>query len=130
VDALHRRLFQHGCCKSYPLQTLTNDQGIIFRSSSKRRRLIFSWENVSQLTPQTKAAASAWDMVTDVSEKYKDYKSQKASDADPLLPPGKTPGGKFGGFGFGKQGEKAAGLRGYTISKPVESLPRECLMAG
>ena len=32
--------------------------------------------------------------------------------------------GKFAGFGFGRQGEKAAGLKGYLISKPVESLPR------
>lgn len=105
-------------------------KGIIFRSSAKRRRLIFSWENVSQLTPQTKAAATAWDMVNGASEKFAEYKQSKKQASDnndePLIPPGKnTPGGKFGGFGFGKQGEKAAGLRGYTISKPVESLPRE-----
>ena len=31
---------------------------------------------------------------------------------------------RFAGFGFGRQGEKAAGLKGYLISKPVESLPR------
>ncbi|KAK7048327.1 hypothetical protein R3P38DRAFT_2868684 [Favolaschia claudopus] len=28
------------------------------------------------------------------------------------------------GFGFGRQGERAAGLKGYLISKPLESLPR------
>jgi hypothetical protein len=31
---------------------------------------------------------------------------------------------KFTGFGFGRQGEKAAASHGYLISKPVESLPR------
>jgi hypothetical protein len=31
---------------------------------------------------------------------------------------------RFAGFGFGRQGEKTAGLKGYLISKPVESLPR------
>jgi hypothetical protein len=31
---------------------------------------------------------------------------------------------RFAGFGFGRQGEKAAGLKGYSISKPVETLPR------
>lgn len=31
---------------------------------------------------------------------------------------------KFASFGFGRQGEKAAGLKGFLISKPVESLPR------
>jgi len=28
------------------------------------------------------------------------------------------------GFGFGRQGEKAAGLKGFLISKPLETLPR------
>jgi hypothetical protein len=28
------------------------------------------------------------------------------------------------GYGFGRQGEKAAGLKGFMISRPVESLPR------
>ncbi|KAI5828655.1 hypothetical protein K523DRAFT_373509 [Schizophyllum commune Tattone D] len=28
------------------------------------------------------------------------------------------------GFGFGRQGEKAAGLKGYLITKPMETLPR------
>ncbi|KAK0476074.1 hypothetical protein IW261DRAFT_1552303 [Armillaria novae-zelandiae] len=32
--------------------------------------------------------------------------------------------GSKAGFGFGRQGEKAAGLKGFLISKPLESLPR------
>lgn len=35
------------------------------------------------------------------------------------------PGARFGGFGFGRQGEKAAAERGWKISRPVESLPSE-----
>ncbi|KIO18869.1 hypothetical protein M407DRAFT_31457, partial [Tulasnella calospora MUT 4182] len=36
-----------------------------------------------------------------------------------------SPAGGFGnGYGFGRQGEKAAGLKGFMISRPVESLPR------
>ncbi|KAF9481581.1 hypothetical protein BDN70DRAFT_912141 [Pholiota conissans] len=31
---------------------------------------------------------------------------------------------KMAGFGFGRQGEKAAAANGFLISKPVESLPR------
>jgi hypothetical protein len=27
-------------------------------------------------------------------------------------------------MGFGRQGEKVAGLKGYLISKPLESLPK------
>lgn len=32
--------------------------------------------------------------------------------------------GEHPGFGFGRQGEKQAGLKGFLISRPVESLPR------
>lgn len=31
---------------------------------------------------------------------------------------------KLASFGFGRQGEKAAALKGFLLSKPVESLPR------
>ena len=36
-----------------------------------------------------------------------------------------APGAKFGGFGFGRQGEKAAADRGWKISRPADSLPRK-----
>jgi hypothetical protein len=77
-------------------------------------------------------AATAWDMV---SEKRKH--STKQSDAGPTLSratsqfsdsplvPDTKPGARFGGFGFGRQGEKVAAERGYKISKPVETLPRK-----
>jgi len=74
-------------------------------------------------------AATAWDIV---SEKRKH--SAKQSDAglsrstsqysdSPLVPEQTKPGARFGGFGFGKQGEKVAAERGYKISRPVETLP-------
>jgi hypothetical protein len=80
-------------------------------------------------TPQTRMAATAWDIV---SEKRKH--SAKQSDAglsrstsqysdSPLVPEQTKPGARFGGFGFGKQGEKIAAERGYKISRPVETLP-------
>lgn len=78
-------------------------------------------------------AATAWDMV---SEKRK-ASSRSASEnglsrapssaagaEDPLVPQTTRPGAKFGGFGFGKQGEKKAADRGFKISRPMESLPR------
>jgi hypothetical protein len=33
-------------------------------------------------------------------------------------------GARFAGYGFGRQGEKEAGKKGFLISKPVEALPR------
>jgi len=76
-------------------------------------------------------AATAWDIV---SEKRKHNHSAKQSDAglsrstsqfsdSPLVPEQTKPGARFGGFGFGKQGEKVAAERGYKISRPVETLP-------
>ena len=48
--------------------------------------------------------------------------SSRATDDDANAKGGEEK--KFAGFGFGRQGEKAAALKGYLISKPVESLPR------
>jgi hypothetical protein len=78
-------------------------------------------------------AATAWDIVS-VTRKHNH--SAKQSDAglsrstsqfsdSPLVPEQTKPGARFGGFGFGKQGEKVAAERGYKISRPVETLPRE-----
>ncbi|OCF55533.1 hypothetical protein L486_07017 [Kwoniella mangroviensis CBS 10435] len=114
--------------------------GIFLRAGAKKKRLIFSWENVSSLTPQTRMAATAWDMV---SEKKPPSSSSSApsesgappltrsttsSSDTPLLPETKNktiPGAKFGEFGFGRQGEKQAAERGWKINKPSEVLPRE-----
>ncbi|WWC86177.1 uncharacterized protein L201_001050 [Kwoniella dendrophila CBS 6074] len=120
--------------------------GIFFRAGAKKKRLIFSWENVSSLTPQTRMAATAWDMVTEKkSSSSSSHKSSSSEAGDsrpaapilgrsntnasdsPLLPENKNktePGAKFGGFGFGRQGEKIAAERGWKISKPSEVLPR------
>ena len=79
-------------------------------------------------------AATAWDIV---SEKRKDRGPAAAAQPDlsrhasrqsqsSLLPENSTaPGARFGGFGFGKQGEKAAADKGFKISRPLETLPRE-----
>jgi hypothetical protein len=91
-------------------------------------------------------AAAAWDMVSEkrkpssnsgsgqsdlgdlsrTSTKTGHTQPKYASSSDePLVPERVMPGAKFGGFGFGKQGEKAAAERGWKISKPMESLPSE-----
>ncbi|ORX37317.1 hypothetical protein BD324DRAFT_625675 [Kockovaella imperatae] len=103
--------------------------GLVFRSGGKTKRLIFSWENVTSLTPQTRMAATAWDMVTEkrvypkASQSNLSRQTSQHSDT-PLVPEHTVPGARFGGFGFGRQGEKAAADRGFKISRPMESLPR------
>jgi hypothetical protein len=46
----------------------------------------------------------------------------------PLVPETTRPGAKFGGFGFGRQGEKVAADEGFKISRPIESLPGESVL--
>jgi hypothetical protein len=46
-----------------------------------------------------------------------DYRAIAASRAG-------SPQEQWAGYGFGRQGEKAAGLKGFLISKPTETLPR------
>ncbi|KAI9634899.1 uncharacterized protein MKK02DRAFT_28024 [Dioszegia hungarica] len=124
--------------------------GIVFRQKAKERRLIFSWENASSSTPQTRMAATAWDMVHPPSpshsrsnananaggkyDKMTDIPLSRSSTAhsakeSPLLPPGVNQklGERFAGlqkgigaFGFGKQATGA----GVKISRPMETLPR------
>ncbi|KGB77660.1 hypothetical protein I307_03527 [Cryptococcus deuterogattii 99/473] len=108
--------------------------GIFLREGAKKKRLVFSWENLSSLTPQTRMAVTAWDMVTEKngskspSESYKPPRVSRQNTRDsesPLLPVDSTaPGARFGGFGFGRQGEKAAADRGWKINRPVDALPR------
>ncbi|RSH91025.1 hypothetical protein EHS25_010201 [Saitozyma podzolica] len=115
--------------------------GVVLRAKAKERQLIFSWENVSSLTPQTRMAATAWDMVTEKRQASQASHSHSASQGmtevplersatqasdSPLLPSGvgQTMSERFAGFGFGRQGEKKAAERGWKISRPMESLPR------
>lgn len=80
-------------------------------------------------------AATAWDMVTEKkgskspSVSYKPPRISRQNTRDsgrPLLPGDSTaPGARFGGFGFGRQGEKAAADRGWKINRPVDALPRK-----
>ncbi|WVQ85460.1 hypothetical protein IAT38_007625 [Cryptococcus sp. DSM 104549] len=109
--------------------------GIFLRDGAKKKRLIFSWENVSSLTPQTRMAATAWDMVTEkkrsgspdsTTKQAPPLSRQGTNTSDtPLLPTNaNAPGARFGGFGFGRQGEKQAAERGWKISKPLDALPR------
>jgi len=71
--------------------------GLIFRESAKSKRSITSWRE------HAKSALPAYNISKESVESTQD---------------------RFAGFGFGRQGEKAAGLKGYFISKPAESLPK------
>ena len=88
-------------------------------------------------------AATAWDMVsekrkpsnssydnlsrsssTNPNSNPNPKQSRERERDEPLVPESIKPGAKFGGFGFGRQGEKVAEERGWKISRPMETLPR------
>lgn len=92
--------------------------GLIFRSSGKARRSITAHRNEGQgpfadpldTRPPFVAASPSYvaSMFTGASEKEKE----------------KLEFGEKAGFGFGRQGEKAAGLKGFLLTRPEETLPR------
>ncbi|TFK54690.1 hypothetical protein OE88DRAFT_1732002 [Heliocybe sulcata] len=92
--------------------------GLIFRESAKARRSITSWRaerkgvlpTIKDIRPQaTGSTARTY---------YSDNEKAHALESEY----GSMKSHK--GYGFGRQGEKAAGLKGFLISKPIESLPR------
>lgn len=102
--------------------------GLIFRESAKEKRCIASHQDGSKGVLPTAndqrpvfvnaSPAFVSNMFTGDSEKARDespYSTWRSTD--------RTLDEKAG-YGFGRQGEKAAGLRGFILQKPEESLPR------
>ncbi|KAF8154144.1 hypothetical protein B0H34DRAFT_784136 [Crassisporium funariophilum] len=103
--------------------------GLIFRETSKPKRSLTSWrEHAKSALPTHVAGVDVRPIIASgppsfVSNLYTGSSAaghgRTASEGgDEMMKE------KFASFGFGRQGEKAAGLKGYLISKPVESLPR------
>lgn len=90
--------------------------GLIFRESAKDKRSITAWRSESKgVLPSVRDIRP---QITRVSSSF--IQSEKASSDFG----GRTPTAANLGYGFGRQGEKAAGLKGFLISKPLETLPR------
>jgi hypothetical protein len=89
--------------------------GLIFRESAKSRRSFSSWREHAKSALPTHVAGV--DLKGPAS--FVHTKGTTSTDGG-----AESTQDRFAGFGFGRQGEKAAGLKGYLISKPVESLPR------
>jgi len=102
--------------------------GLIFRESAKRKRALAWWREQKALIglPSRKHFASRATFVPKTLFARGSDAEKAAEDAE--IASWKTGSSgtlnEKGGYGFGRQGEKAAGLKGYTISKPLESLPR------
>jgi len=94
--------------------------GLIFRESAKSRRSVTSWrEEAKGILPTTNVdlnrtgSGRSFTSSTLYEEKSRDLAEFGAGRSNSRA-----------GYGFGRQGEKAAGLKGFLISKPLETLPR------
>ncbi|KAJ7134591.1 hypothetical protein C8R44DRAFT_770898 [Mycena epipterygia] len=90
--------------------------GLIFRESAKSKRSITSWREHAKNTLPTHVAGVDIRPVVTAAPSY-------VSNVFKTEGPGEA-GEAKAGYGFGLQGERAAGLKGYLISKPLESVPR------
>jgi len=100
--------------------------GLIFRESAKDKRSITSWraESKGVLPTHTKNgavfvnASPAYITRQYSGENEKEFRRPDSAEF------GSWKSSEKAGYGFGRQGEKAAGLRGFILQKPAESLPR------
>ena len=107
--------------------------GLIFRESAKRYRSITTWREGSKtVLPATIEKRPMFLTSTPVISNP--FSQPEHSFGGPQVTvvrhettasetPSWTSTGKVG-YGFGRQGEKAAGLKGFLLQKPEESLPR------
>lgn len=97
--------------------------GLIFRQSAKQRRSIKAWRAGLEDTLPTHLPPATYLDRSITSASGRTYTSsteceEKSSD----LPDYANPGGvSRAGYGFGRQGEKAAGLKGLSSPLPVDS---------
>ncbi len=93
--------------------------GLIFRESAKQRRSITAWRSDTKgilptsmdTRPTFVAVSPAVVSAHFTGESEKTLGSFRSTSDKAAL-------------GFGRQGEKAAGLKGFLLQRPVESLPR------
>ena len=102
--------------------------GLIFRESAKPKRSITIWRaEAKNILPTSQDNRPVFVHNNSVSKSF-----SSTTEKEVRIMRQDTTGSDNGswrstekaGYGFGRQGEKAAALRGFILQKPVESLPR------
>ncbi|KAF8350425.1 hypothetical protein F5887DRAFT_1069442 [Amanita rubescens] len=122
-------LFSIGCLNMF--------LGLVFRESAKDKRSILSWRAEAKgVLPKTTDSdgpkRSAWNGKGGSPAFIARSLPTNNTEKSPAYGWGADVKSEFGsfrsidktGYGFGRQGEKAAGLKGFILQKPEESLPR------
>ncbi|KAF9221716.1 hypothetical protein BS17DRAFT_784554 [Gyrodon lividus] len=93
--------------------------GLIFREKAKDKRSILSWrERGKDVLPTHVRGVDIRPVTGAVSSMF----SHDEKNGHPTRAPSNA--SNRAGMGFGRQGEKGAALKGFLITKPLESLPR------
>jgi len=101
-------LFSLGCLNMF--------LGLIFRDSAKDKRALASWRSEAKSVLPTHNAK----LSSSSSFLSRSYHDEKRPESDEFG----SDNGYEKGYGFGRQGEKQAGLRGFILKTPEETLPR------
>lgn len=96
--------------------------GLIFRESAKSKRSVTSWREHGKSALPTYVGPSP--MTSPPPFVSHLYTGSSVDTKGSFGGKGDQEKDKYTGFGFGRQGEKAAAMKGFLINKPVESLPR------
>jgi len=93
--------------------------GLIYRQSAKERRSIASWRAQGTGVLPTHSASRPTFSPQIIGRPF-----TSENDRPDTAEFGTWKNAEKAGYGFGRQGEKAAGLKGFILQKPEESLPR------
>ncbi|KAG6849534.1 hypothetical protein H0H93_007690 [Arthromyces matolae] len=96
--------------------------GLIFRESAKAKRSITSWRAETKPVLPTHTGDSSFSRSAFGGRPFSGDKDISGRPDTAEIDSWRT--SEKAGFGFGRQGEKAAGLRGFILQTPEESLPR------
>lgn len=106
--------------------------GLLFREGAKQKRSITAWRAANNGILPTAHTAKDVPVFVNASPAYvpRQFTGSEKSDRPDTAEFGRWRNNGAGeekaspGYGFGRQGEKAAGLRGFILQRPDETLPR------
>lgn len=94
-------------------------QGLIFREKAKAKRSITTWrEEKKNLLPKVHDTGSSRPTFGSAPPSFVSWNAKARDKSSSPYPDEKA------GYGFGRQGERKAALKGFLINRPVESLPQ------
>jgi hypothetical protein len=99
--------------------------GLIFRESAKAKRSISSWRaEVKGVLPTSQDNRPVFVNNNSTSAAFSEKAPYVMRQDTAASDKGSLRSTEKAGYGFGRQGEKSAALRGFILQKPSESLPR------